>query len=182
MLTASQRQRVIEMIDAETGFGLFIDKIAVALDEAQAANNGPSPVRLESWLLPQRRQDRRNFAEDERKVREMFEEVKAWIASRYVGYPIEIAPLFSKFRFNVNRASGAETYGSTGDIQFGIGVVRSKMEYYSLLLHELRHAVGFAWRATAPINRRSSPIWEQLWKGREWRQKSCYSGHFSSRS
>ncbi|TWB03843.1 hypothetical protein [Bradyrhizobium stylosanthis] len=150
VLVAQNRQRIIELIDAETGFGLFVEKIAAALDKAQATTNGPAAVAWRAAFDGNVERIGANYVEDERKVRAMYEEVKAWIAARYVGYPIEIAPLFSKFRFNVNRASGAETYGSTGDIEFGIGIVRSKMEYYSLLLHELRHAVGFALRATAP--------------------------------
>ncbi|WP_027568449.1 hypothetical protein [Bradyrhizobium sp. URHA0013] len=150
ILSMQQRRQVVDMIDAETAFGLFTDKIAVALDKAQDSNNGPAAV---AWKVAFDRNVERigeKYAEDEVKIKEMYEQVKTWIAARYTGYPIEIAPLFSRFRFTVNDSGGAVTSTSTGDIDFGIGTVRSKMEYYSLLLHELRHAVGYAWRATAP--------------------------------
>lgn len=150
VLSAQQRQQVTDMIDGETAFGLLIDKIAAALDKAQNTNNGPAAA---AWKAAFDRNVERigeNYAEDAVKIEEMYEQVKAWIATRYTGYPIEVASLFSRFRFAVNDSGGAETSTSTGDIDFGIGTVRSKMEYYSLLLHELRHAVGYAWRATAP--------------------------------
>jgi hypothetical protein len=150
VLSAQQRQEVVDKIDVETTFGLFIDKIAAALDKAQNTNNGPAAV---AWKAAFDRNVARigeKYAEDEVKIKEMYEQVKTWIAARYTGYPIDVASLFSRFRFTVNDSGGAETSTFTGDIDFGIGTVRSEMEYYSLLLHELRHAVGYAWRATAP--------------------------------
>jgi hypothetical protein len=149
VLSAQQRQQIVDMIDAETAFGLFIDKVATALDKAQNTNNGPAAI---AWKAAFNRSVERigeRYAEDEEKIKEMYEQVKTWLVVRYTGYPIEIASIFSRFRFTVNGSGGAETSTSTGDIDFGIGTVRSKMEYYSILLHELRHAVANAWRATA---------------------------------
>src|SRR5262249_54921426 len=42
VLSAQQRRQLVDMIDAETAFGLFIDKIAGALDRARNTSNGPA--------------------------------------------------------------------------------------------------------------------------------------------
>jgi hypothetical protein len=83
-------------------------------------------------------------------IKAMFEEVKIWVANQYKGYPIDVAAVFTKFQFAVTSSDNSETKTDTGDMFIGVGTKRSKMEYYSLLLHELRHAVNFAWQATAP--------------------------------
>jgi hypothetical protein len=54
------------------------------------------------------------------------------------------------FQFTVTTGNNSETKADTGDMFIGVGTERSKMEYYSLLLHELRHAVNYAWQAKAP--------------------------------
>jgi hypothetical protein len=84
--------------------------------------------------------------EDEAAIRAMFDDVRTWISDRYKGYPIDVAALFEKFTFTVTTEGNAMTSASTGNIRFGVGARRSRMEYYSLLLHELRHAVASAWR------------------------------------
>ena len=88
--------------------------------------------------------------DDDALFKNMFAEVKHWVSNRYRGYPIEIAALLDKIGFVLNTTGGAETNQSTGQIKFGIGTARSKMEYYSLMLHELRHAVVGAWLTIAP--------------------------------
>jgi hypothetical protein len=150
VVTVPQRQQVHEMIDAETAFGLLIAKIATALDAAQGTTNGAAAAAWNNAFETHLVTIGQQYDEDEVTIKSMFEEVKAWVGSRYVGYPIDVASQFSKFRFTVNNTGGAETSTSTGTINFGIGTKRSKMEYYGILLHELRHAVGYAWRATAP--------------------------------
>ena len=44
VLTPAQRQQVVAAIDAETVFGLFLTKIAAALDAAQGTSNGPAAM------------------------------------------------------------------------------------------------------------------------------------------
>jgi len=79
----------------------------------------------------------------------MFEEVKSWIARQYQGYPIDVAALFPHIDLEVTIKSNAFTENGTAKILIGVGTKRSKAEYYSWLIHELRHAVMFAWHATA---------------------------------
>jgi hypothetical protein len=150
VLTAPQRQQVHAMIDAEVAFGLLVPKIATTLDAVQGTTNGVATVAWNKAVATHLATIGGHYAEDEVTIKKMFEEVKAWVGARYVGYPIDVASQFSKFKFTVNNSGGAETSTSTGDIKFGVGTERSKMEYYSILLHELRHAVAYAWRATAP--------------------------------
>ena len=85
---------------------------------------------------------------DKALLENMFEEVKSWIAARYLGYPIDIASLYPHITFKVTTANNAITQ-VPGDISIGIGTSRSKYEYYSLLIHELRHAVAYAWERNA---------------------------------
>jgi hypothetical protein len=150
VLTAPQRQQVHAMIDAEVAFGLLVPKIATTLDAVQGTTNGAATAAWNNAFATHLATIGGHYAEDEVTIKKMFEEVKAWVGARYVGYPIDVASQFSKFKFTVNNSGGAETSPSTGDIKFGVGTERSKMEYYSILLHELRHAVAYAWRATAP--------------------------------
>jgi hypothetical protein len=150
ILTAPQRQQVRAMIDAEAAFGLLIEKVATALDAAQGASNGAAAAAWKNAFKAHLVTIGRDYDDDVVTIKKMFEEVKAWVGARYVGYPIDVASQFPKFKFVVNNSGGAETSTSTGNIDFGVGSERSKMEYYSLLLHELRHAVASAWRATAP--------------------------------
>src|SRR5262249_25282611 len=82
-------------------------------------------------------------------IRAMFEEVKNWLTGRYRGYPIDIRSLYPTIVLDVTTVDNVFTYVG-GKIEIGVGTSRSKMEYYSWLLHELRHAVYRAWQATAP--------------------------------
>jgi hypothetical protein len=150
VVTDSQRRQVVAAINAETAFGLLIEKVTAALDAAQGAVNGPAAVVWKNAFATKLERVGGDLPRDEATIRGMFDEVKTWVGARYAGYPIDVASLFSRFQFTVNDTGGAETDTSTGSIKFGIGTQRSKMEYYSLLLHELRHAVAFAWRNTAP--------------------------------
>jgi hypothetical protein len=156
ILTSVQRQKVLEMVNAETAFGLFPIKIAAALDAAQGSIDGAAASAWKTALATHVATLGGNYVEgspvrpeDDVAIKSMFEEVKAWVADRYQGYPIDIPSLYATFKFTVTTDGNATTSGSSGDIEFGVGTKRSKMEFYSILLHELRHAVNAAWRATA---------------------------------
>ena len=79
----------------------------------------------------------------------MFAEVKTWVAKQYRGYPIDVAALYPTITFKVSTDNNAVTV-VPGEITFGVGTARSRFEHYSTLLHELRHAVYYAWQANAP--------------------------------
>jgi hypothetical protein len=89
-------------------------------------------------------------ADDTQQIKAMFEEVKSWVAQHYQGYPVEVAALFPRIDLEVTTKSNAFTENFTAKILIGVGTKRSKAEYYSWLLHELRHAVMYAWHAAAP--------------------------------
>lgn len=156
ILTQSQRQQVIAAIDADPAFGLYPGKIAAALDIAQGGTDGAAATKWKDAVVADVALVGGNYGtgdpvrpDDEALIRSMFEEVKVWVASRYQGYPIDIASLYPKIEFVVGTKNNATT-APPGRITFGVGTARSKMEYYSLLIHELRHAVHFAWKANAP--------------------------------
>jgi len=77
----------------------------------------------------------------------MFEEVKTWVAHEYQGYPIDIAALFPQITLKFNTEAGSPDTVFPGKITIGVSTQRSQMEYYSWIIHELRHAVNFAWSA-----------------------------------
>jgi hypothetical protein len=85
---------------------------------------------------------------DEAEIKSMFEEVKSWVAETHHGYPIDIASLYQSITLTVTTDNNAFTQ-FPGKIRLGVGTARSKYEHYSTLLHELRHAVAYAWEATA---------------------------------
>lgn len=110
VLSAQQRQQVVDVIDSETAFGLFIGKIAEALDWVQDTSNGPAAAVWKSAFENNVERIGENYVQDEAKIKEMYEQVKTWIAARYAGYPIDIASLFSRFHFTVNGSGGRDIY------------------------------------------------------------------------
>jgi hypothetical protein len=80
----------------------------------------------------------------------MSEEVKNWLRDRYRGYPIDIGALLTRIRVAASTSSNSGTDIATGNVTIGVGTKRTRIEYYSLILHELRHAVNYAWSAGAP--------------------------------
>jgi hypothetical protein len=156
VLTDTQRAQVLAAIDAETTFGQFQNKIAKALDVVQGTTGKASKI----WQAAFENNVARFGGgysdgapvrpDDEAAIKAMFDEVKAWVSNRYRGYPIEIGSFVDTIKFTVNTKNNAETKLTNGDITFGVGTQRSKMEFYSLLLHELRHAVVGGWRSASP--------------------------------
>lgn len=155
LLTEGQFAQVIAMINKESAFGLFQTKIASQLDAVQGKENGPAAT---AWnaafskyveFLGGYSAGEALRPEDEAAIKSMFEEVKTWVANRVKNYPIDLNAIYPKFTLTVTTGGTAETRTASGNISFGIGTRRSKMEFYSLLLHELRHAVKSAYRAAA---------------------------------
>jgi len=155
VLTPAQRVQVMAAIDQENAFGLMPRKVAEFLDAAQGQPNGRA---AQIWNEAIRRHvkrlggygpDEALRTEDEAAVRTMFDQVREWVSKRYKGYPIETSAVFPLFKFKLTTGGNATTNTATGDIDFGIGTNRSLMEYYSILIHEIRHAVTAAWRAHA---------------------------------
>jgi hypothetical protein len=154
-LPPEQLARVNATIDADTAFGQFPEKIAGALDVAQGTANSPASRRWTKILNDEVSYIGGNYAPgdpvraaDEAAIKSMFEEVKNWVAETHRGYPIDIESLYSSITLTVTTDNNAITV-FPGKISLGVGTARSKYEHYSTLLHELRHAVAFAWEATA---------------------------------
>lgn len=155
-LTRVQRLQVFAALDSDAAFANYPVRIAEALDVVQGTKDGPAASLWKAAIAKNvvyfqgNYQDRAPVrSEDEAAIRAMFDEVRAWVSARYNGYPIDVAALFDKFIFTVTTDSDSATSASTGNIRFGVGARRSRMEYYSLLLHEVRHALAAAWRAQA---------------------------------
>jgi hypothetical protein len=156
VLTNAQRNRVIHAIDAETAFGLLPTKIAAALNAAQGSTNGQAAKQWTGAITANVLRIGGKYLDgdpvrpaDEAELKAMFEEVKTWVGSQYNGYPIDITSLYPKISFKVSTANNAITV-TPGEITIGVGTARSKFEYYSLVIHELRHAVYYAWQANSP--------------------------------
>lgn len=156
VLTSAQRQQVVAIIDAETAFGLFFAKVAAALDAAQGTTNGSAAKQWDSAILANVRRIGGKYrkgdpvrAEDDSALKAMFAEVKMWVARQYNGYPIDIASLYQKITFKVSTDNNATTV-VPGEITIGVGTARSRFEHYSTIIHELRHAIYYAWLANAP--------------------------------
>jgi hypothetical protein len=155
-LSAEQRSIVEQAIAKDLSFGAFTTNIAVALDTAQSTSNGPATQAWNSSLATRVQTLGGGYADadpvrpaDQQAVDDMRQHVMNWLADRYRGYPIDIQSVFTRFTVTVTTENNATTNVSTGNIRFGVGTKRSLMEYYSLLLHEIRHAVAYALRATA---------------------------------
>jgi hypothetical protein len=154
-LPAEQIAHVNAAIDAESAFGQLPEKIAAALDSAQGTVNGSARTLWTTILNKEVTYIGGNYgtndpirATDEAVIKSMFEEVKRWVAETHRGYPIDIASLYPSVTLTVTTDNNAFTE-FPGDIRLGVGTARSRYEHYSTLLHELRHAVAFAWEATA---------------------------------
>jgi hypothetical protein len=156
VLTSEQYLKVVTALDKRTDFGVFIKRILEELDAAQGTTNGPA-ARLWASAVAAHVENiggryttgqsvRSNEADE---INTMFEEVKAWVARFYQGYRINITSLFGHITLEVDTRNNASTENGTAKIWIGVGTERSKAEYYSWLLHELRHAVMYAWHATA---------------------------------
>jgi hypothetical protein len=157
VLTQDQQQSVATAVGNRTDFGLFTEKIAEELDAVQATVNGPAARLWKSALETNLEYVGGDYAADQpagpneiEKINAMFEEVKSWVARNYADYPIDISSLFMHIGLQVNTKNNAFTDNGTATVKIGVGTRRSKAEYYSWLLHELRHAVMYAWHANAP--------------------------------
>lgn len=157
VLTPAQRRAAQADIDRETAYGLMPTKIAEFLDAAQQTKGGPaSKVWTEAIDHNVKRfgggyrETDPIRPEDEATLRAMFNQVKDWVSNRYKGFPVDMAAVFPLIEITATNGNNAVTNSATGKIRFGIGTKRSLMEYYSILLHETRHAVTGAWRANAP--------------------------------
>ena len=156
VLTSAQRQKVVVAIDAETAFGLFPTKISAALDTAQGSTNGAAATRWNNAILANVVRIGGNYRPgdtvrpaDDAALKAMFAEVKTWVVAQTTGYPIDIASLYPKITFTVSTGNNASTV-TPGEIVLGAGTARSRFEHYSTIIHELRHAVYYAWLANAP--------------------------------
>jgi hypothetical protein len=156
VLTSGQRTQVVTAVNSRTDFGDFLTVIPDLLDAAQKTANGPAARLWTSAIAANVTYIGGDYAaeqpvraDDANSIKSMFEEVKSWLAPQYRGYPIDIASLFEYIALDVDTSSNAYTDPGTAKITIGVGTRRSKAEYYSWLLHELRHAVMRAWHATA---------------------------------
>lgn len=155
-LKDDERRKVIRSIATETAFGLFPDRVRAALDAAQGTTGGPAASKWQASMTQYvarigGQYDKGDLVrpDEEASLNSMFEEVKAWVAREYRGYPIDVSSLFSRITLVFNTQAGSPDTVYPGVIKLGLSTERSKLEYYSWLLHELRHAVRFAWQATA---------------------------------
>jgi hypothetical protein len=152
-LTPPQRREVLAAIETETAFGLFPGKIAAALDVAQGTTDGAAATLWRNALTANVVTVGGNYdpvrPDDETAIKAMFEEVKSWVTKELLNYPIDVASVLRTFQFTVTASNNSFTKIDNGNMSIGVGTKRSKMEYYSLLLHELRHAVAYAYRWAA---------------------------------
>jgi hypothetical protein len=156
VLTDAQRQAVMLAISQDRSFGSLTADVAAALDVAQKTTNGPAASAWNAQVATRVKTLGGGYKEgdplrssDKEAVEAMRARVTGWLAERYRGYPIDLRKVLDSIRFSPNSMNNAVTDGATGEIRFGIGTKRSLMEYYSLLLHEYRHAVAYVWRASA---------------------------------
>jgi hypothetical protein len=156
VLTPAQRGRVVAAIEAESAFGSFPEKIRLALDAAQGTTNGPASVHWQNALAKYVERLGGGYGEndhirpdEDRQLKQMFEEVKTWVAREHQGYPIDIASLYPHITYTIDVHRDIPETIYPGTIVMGLGTSRSKLEYYSWIIHELRHAVWMSRVATA---------------------------------
>jgi hypothetical protein len=157
LLTARQYTQVTAAIDKRTDFGVFLRGVSEDLDTAQNTINGPAArlwasaisanVKYIGGDYPAGQSASSNDADE---LYGMFEEVKAWLARRYRGLPVDIESLLPRISLEVDTRNTAFTERHIAKIHIGVGTRRSKAEYYGWLLHELRHAVAHARYQTTP--------------------------------
>lgn len=154
VLTPAQRKGVLREIASVEKYGRFNETIVTLLDRAQGTRNSPAArVWRAAWAsnvqqIGGTQADGELRPSDVAKAQAMFEEVRAWLVLRYPNYPQSIPEALSKVKISFH--TGANAYADHfGAIQYGLGIRRSHLEVYSLLLHELRHAVRAATLATA---------------------------------
>jgi hypothetical protein len=164
-LTPAQRPQVLAALDRETAFGLLPDKVALALDAAQGTLNGTAAKEWRNDFKENVQQVGGQYGKndpvrpaDEAAIKDMFAEVKTWLAKRYQGYPIDVGRMLALSKLKVTTKDDSETISGgspetkngVAEVYIGVGTARSKMEYYSLIIHEIRHAVNIAWQSNAP--------------------------------
>jgi hypothetical protein len=164
ILSPAERRRVYAAINQEKALGLLPAKIADALDAAQGAAGGAASRAWNAAVAAHVQYFGGDYAEgasvraaDSAAITAMAEEVKDWMATRYRGYPIDVAALLRKIRVVATASDNSGSDVATGDISIGVRTKRSRMEYYSLIIHELRHAVSYVWSTTAPEGLKIEP-------------------------
>jgi hypothetical protein len=155
-LTPAQRRKVMTAIDTETAFGSFPSKIHLALDAAQGTTNGAAAAQWNSAIAKYVERIGGNYRpgdsvrpREKQVLEEMFAQVENWVAREHQGYPIDTASLYPHITFRIDTQAGVPDTVPPGTITIGVSTERSKMEYYSWMIHELRHAVWMAKIATA---------------------------------
>jgi hypothetical protein len=156
ILAADERVKVDAAIDSDDSIGSIFSTMSMKLDMAHGHTDGPAALHWREIASEKVVRIGGGYRAgdpvrpgDKALLESMFEEVKTWIAARYKGYPIDIASLYPHITLTVTTANNAFTR-VPGDVTFGIGTSRSKYEYYSLLIHELRHAVAYSWERNSP--------------------------------
>lgn len=157
MLSHAQRRQVIAAIDGEKSLGLLPAHIASALDRAQGTVNGAAARAWNDAVAANVQFIGGGYGDgdavrgaDAAAIRAMSDEVENWMVAQYQKYPIDIAALFSKFQVAATVSDNSGTDIATGNVSIGVRTKRTRMEYYSLIIHELRHAVSYVWSAGAP--------------------------------
>jgi len=155
-LAPGQRRQVMAAIDTETAFGSFPEKIKLAIDAAQGTTNGPAAAQWNNAIAKYVERIGGNYPpgaavrpDEKKQLEDMFAEVKTWVAREHQGYGIDIASLYPAITFRIDTQSGVPDTVPPGIITFGVATRRSKMEYYSWMIHELRHAVWMAQVSTS---------------------------------
>jgi hypothetical protein len=156
VLSLAQRRAVLLQIRGVEQYGRFNEAIVAALDRAQKTKGGKAArVWRAAWakevqMIGGRQTNGELLPLDIAQAQQMFEAVRAWLAARYPNYPQSVPDALAKVTISFH--PGANAYADLfGGIQFGLGIRRSHLEVYSLLLHELRHAVRAATVATPPV-------------------------------
>jgi hypothetical protein len=150
VLRPDERARVLGEIAASLQFASMRHAVYAALDRAQHTVDGPA---ARAWDAAFRARvaylgghvDAKGTVDpaDAAQARAMFREVQAWLAKRYEGFPVALAPIFERVAIVIDADASPYT-GADGTIRLGLGVSRPLFEHYSQMIHESRHAVR-AW-------------------------------------
>jgi hypothetical protein len=149
LLTTSQRATVIARIDATPGpialYGAavvtILNEVTGGVDAGKRYNDAVSGSNNQIGGYADGEALR---AADLATVNAMWDEVKAYLAQKYRGYPLDIASLLSR---PILSATYAGAFTTVAGVTIGLKEPTSKPHMYEAILHEAKHSIDFASRA-----------------------------------
>lgn len=161
LLTEAQRAVVKQAIQRETKPAAIVETLTAALDQATGKTDASTKLKAELdglTMIGGYAEGEALRPADDATVKAMWNDVKAYIAQRYAGKPIDLGALVPAAP--IITTSDGIFAGSDGNVTVGLQNATNRASLYKTLLHEIKHVIdyrshasvqGAAWEGAAVL-------------------------------